>query len=395
MRNNKSLQEQQMRFHLLTEYKPESGDVIYEKEILEEDFKSFLIGLAGLLSPLAGSGQNAFQRAEDMLTSKQDITVNGITYDTPEEKKSMAKGFSTVKQYIGNDKIQNFLKNAGSVDMDNVPPILQDFYKVNKTDPAVRGVFNLSSQVTKGTSWKKPTGSKVELTGDFISQDQTTTNVDEAMRLIKQGYDLTSVEYVEAVQQIEQEAPDTLVAEFKLDSKQLFKENGFKFESSHMQQESDITQTIEKIKSLSKQVIISEVEVVASASEIPTKAFGGSNEKLAEARGCAISGALVQGGIDSSVVTQTTGVSGPEWDSNTQDRSEYHKYQFVTIKVHYIQESLKPISPDKKVTGKYDMTLSKLTPQKIEKGGPGSPGGPDGGGKTKKIKDKSGKCSKF
>lgn len=378
---------EKMRFHLLIEYNPAKGDVIIENEILQEDFRSFLLGLAGLLAPLTSTGQNALQRAEEVINKQQPITINGKAYDSPAEFQQLQTGIQTVKQFTTDADLQSFLK-GGVENIENAPQEVVDFYKEQKVDPAVRQILNLASQMTKGSEYKTSSGSKVNVTG--VNSKSVNADVSNVQEFLKQGYDITDVQYVETVNEIRQKSPDTTVMEFRLDNKDLFKENGYRLISQDMQQNqnSQASQMIDTLVKLSQQGLLTEIEIVGSASNIPTHVFGGSNQKLSEARACALADTLQKSGIPSDIISTQGVVQGPEWDPNVtkEDRiHNYHPFQNVTIRAYVVDAKINEPVPS---TPTQKFTMGKLQPEKnIDKKNVKITGGKQTG-KSKKISQK-------
>jgi hypothetical protein len=80
------------------------------------------------------------------------------------------------------------------------------------------------------------------------------------------------------------------------------------------------------------------INITSSASYVPTKAYEGSNQKLAEARAERMKKELesyfAAAGMSSKVtiVIESTKVQGPNYSSDFEDQGKYREYQFVELK---------------------------------------------------------------
>ena len=84
---------------------------------------------------------------------------------------------------------------------------------------------------------------------------------------------------------------------------------------------------------------------------IPTQAFGGSNDSLAQARSCSLAQALsdkLPENLKNKIVV-TFGVDGPEYANDAKDTAKYAPYQHSSVKIGLTAVKSAPIvlTPEK------------------------------------------------
>lgn len=376
------------RYEFLNEYNPHKDNNLIAEGLIEENFKSFLVGLASLIGVQA-MGQNPLADVKNIIDNQKPVTINGKSYDTPQEFQALQKGFQTLNTFINDPDVQTFLQQSESGNLAGAPPEVVDFYQNQGRDPAVNQLLNLVASLQRGTSYNAG-GSRYNLTGIKLKEIKAQSGMDVSA-LLRQGYDVTNVEYKQIVDTVTQFAPDTLVTEFTFGNQNLFRENDYVVADT-----SALQGVLDSIIAMSKEgKIISEITIFGSASHIPTELFGGSNENLALNRACSVANTLKQNGVVVDISTSSA-VQGPEWKPNAtreERMSLYHPYQYVKIGVFYtVTETAQP-SQSAPASGEAEMSLSKLVPIATKKGG--TPPGKDTNN-HKPIKNRGqNSCPKF
>lgn len=91
--------------------------------------------------------------------------------------------------------------------------------------------------------------------------------------------------------------------------------------------------------------------VHGSASHVPTTAFGGSNEKLAEARGCSLATQLEDelGDKFKGKIKVESEVAGPEYANDKEDTAKYAPYQFSNVEINLTASKIGEESPSTEI----------------------------------------------
>ena len=100
--------------------------------------------------------------------------------------------------------------------------------------------------------------------------------------------------------------------------------------------------------------------VHGSASHVPTTAFGGSNEKLAEARACSLATQLEEelGSKFKGKIKVDSKVNGPEYENDKENTAKYAPYQFSNVEIDL--SASKPSKEEKMVEDQIIVTVKVL-----------------------------------
>jgi hypothetical protein len=100
--------------------------------------------------------------------------------------------------------------------------------------------------------------------------------------------------------------------------------------------------------------------VHGSASHVPTTAFGGSNEKLAEARACSLATQLEDelGSKFKGKIKVDSKVNGPEYENDKENTAKYAPYQFSNVEIDL--SASKPSKEEKMVEDQIIVTVKVL-----------------------------------
>ena len=291
-----------------------------EELMLEEGIKDLALGLMSLLTVLGASAETL----------------------KPQLLKTNLKNSKQIEQF------KQELKNKLSPDQVNSKDF-QDFS--NKLTELQKQVGTSSRHEGVVTHYTEVRVNESNLSFD-LTNPESKKALDEVIAKAKKvrGSFVVSIDTLKEM--VSKVAP---TEETKLDEKIKISNQSFKGYNDYRADESIVDSIAKSITSQFQgyKNITGYILVKGGASNVPTTAFGGSNEKLAQARACSLTQQLedrLPENLKNKIVVEYS-VDGPQYEHDAQDTTKYQPYQFSNVDIHLAAiRSLPIINTPEKIT---------------------------------------------
>jgi len=317
-------------------------------ELVEEGLKETLLGIALMIgSALPSYGQNVLKDVKDAIKNKPSMEIDGKEYS----QDKLLKAFNIAQDLIKGRETAS--KELGKMSTGKAGEINRELG--SKPEDAV---LTLVAEISDKIGGKKVASHLVRK----VATAETNAELDS---LLQEGYSITDVKY-KSITKIVQDTinTDVIVSEVIIDDDNLFDEN-----KADLKAGDDILKIVESIVELSKDHVITGINVIGSSSKIPTSYTGG-NTQLSSDRAGSIAQALRDAGIVVDITSNGV-VEGPDWDQASYTKikkkgegveeygdrmdmrkSTYGPHQFVAIEIAVLKEESTASIIDKPVEEK-------------------------------------------
>lgn len=328
-----------------------------QMNILSEEFKKKMARLSGVDLIKEEKENNLKLIKESEFLSEQDLLNEGL-------KDSALKLLTALTLLVGSQAamaggLKDELLKTNLKNKREVKAFEQNLQKQLKPEQVSSKEFinfknnliNLSNEVGK-TEKNKSEHSVTKYKDVVVKESNLSFNLtdpqskqafDQLIAKAKHGGSLVlSMDTLKQIVRI-----NTPVEQVKLDQSIKISNQGFKTYNEYAANDSVVSSIANQIIKTFEgyESVDGYVEVIGSASHVPTTAFGGSNEKLAQARACAFSQQLsdkLPENLKDKIVVDYK-VDGPEYEHDKDNVEKYAPYQFSNVNIHLAAVKAAPV----------------------------------------------------
>jgi hypothetical protein len=284
-----------------------------EQEMLSEGIKDTALAVLTFLTTVTSVlGRDASQKIQ------QDLLQTNI-----KNKKELVDFRKDLEQMLGDNKNTTDYKKF-SEKLDELEKMVG---KTVRGKESIKKYGNVSVREFEYVFDLKNPGDKEKL-------DSVLSNIKEKKGLLKLGSDTI----IKMMQVVQPNIKASMVDDVKIDNAEFKGYNSFQVDKSIVKNISD------KIKNqfLDFDTVSGYILVKGSASNVPTTAFGGSNESLAQARSCSLATQLEEelGDKFKGKIKVDWGVAGPAYANDKDNVEKYAPFQFSKVEINLTASKL-------------------------------------------------------